>query len=155
MLSKFVQTPRSWKIPQDNTNTARSTAFNHWPHVKDTKKRNYFTFNKRFFWRENKTFGSINSPRVTLLSVKDRGEKNKTFFGLMVSAHHCWTLGSLLLNLYFASSLPDLWIAAHFFFSLSNSKRFFRCCTPRLTPDNSSRKVITVKHSQAAPFYSN
>lgn len=43
----------------------------------------------------------------------------------MVSAHHCWTLGSLLLNLYFASLLPDLWIAAAFFFFSSQLKKVF------------------------------
>lgn len=139
---------RSW-----NTNTARSATFNHWPHFKDTKNRNYFTFNKRFFLggKQDLWIDKLTSCYPSV--CEGREKKMKLFFGLMVSAHHCWTLGSLLLNVYFASSLPDLWITAHFFFFFPT--QVFRCCAPRLTPDNSSRKVITVKHSQAAPFYSN
>lgn len=67
---------------------------------------------------------SIKSPHATSFLAKQNREK--TCFDSMVSAHHGWSLGTLLGNLYLRTHLLTFWITAH---SFATHKGFFLLCS--------------------------
>lgn len=128
-------------------------------HTSRAQKRGIILHLIKAFGGENKDFW-IDKLTSRYPSPREGQERKKSNF-------FCWLNGisSSLLNSWVSIIKPLFcelvpWPLNHyplflFFFFFPTQKGFCRCCAPRLTPDNSSRKVITVKHSQAAPFYSN
>lgn len=91
--------------------------------------------------KKKKTYKNTTVDKMTscypFLSEAEQREREKTCFDSMVSAHHGWSLGTLLGNLYLRTHLLTFWITAHSF-ATHKGCFFFRRCAP----NTDTRRVI-------------